>query len=351
MAAPSSVTTSWPFEITTTGEANGALIQLPNNTPLGPVVVLKVGVRGTYTTGVLVVRARLTGMTTFFPIAGVDVETTSAVGTGGSVTLTNSTSYLFKFPVSGYDEVEVYASSLATGSIFVEQASGPADVVSPPIVNASVSTVAAGTTTITSTSASALTVGANGATNPVLKINASTSSVATGLGVTGAAEGAGLALVVISSGTDEALTINAKGSGAIGIGSVSTGAVTITPATTITGAVTCSSTLSCTAFTATSIAGTGTIAATGHITMSDAKNIVVNTSTGTKIGTATTQKLGFWNATPVVQPIASTDTSTGAAGGTSTIYLNTTFTGAGGSAAYTVGGIATALKAIGLLAA
>jgi hypothetical protein len=38
------------------------------------------------------------------------------------------------------------------------------------------------------------------------------------------------------------------------------------------------------------------------LTFNDNRHIVVNTSTGTKIGTGTTQKLGFWNATPVVQP-------------------------------------------------
>ena len=37
------------------------------------------------------------------------------------------------------------------------------------------------------------------------------------------------------------------------------------------------------------------------------KNIVTDTTTGTKIGTATTQKLGFFNATPVVQPTAVAD--------------------------------------------
>lgn len=42
----------------------------------------------------------------------------------------------------------------------------------------------------------------------------------------------------------------------------------------------------------------------GTITLGDAKNIVVNATTGTKIGTATTQKLGFWNATPAAQPAA-----------------------------------------------
>lgn len=39
-----------------------------------------------------------------------------------------------------------------------------------------------------------------------------------------------------------------------------------------------------------------------------AANIVTDTTTGIKIGTATTQKLGFWNATPVVQPSAYTQT-------------------------------------------
>lgn len=34
----------------------------------------------------------------------------------------------------------------------------------------------------------------------------------------------------------------------------------------------------------------------------DAKNMAFNTTTGTKIGTATGQKLAFWNATPVIQP-------------------------------------------------
>jgi hypothetical protein len=42
-------------------------------------------------------------------------------------------------------------------------------------------------------------------------------------------------------------------------------------------------------------------------TIGEANDIAVGTSTGTKIGTATTQKLGFYNATPVVQPAAVAD--------------------------------------------
>lgn len=51
---------------------------------------------------------------------------------------------------------------------------------------------------------------------------------------------------------------------------------------------------------AATITGQATFA-TG-ITMADATNIAANATTGTKIGTATTQKLAFWNATPVIQP-------------------------------------------------
>jgi len=40
----------------------------------------------------------------------------------------------------------------------------------------------------------------------------------------------------------------------------------------------------------------------GGMTILDGKSIVLGTSIGAKIGTATTQKLGFWNATPVIQP-------------------------------------------------
>lgn len=46
------------------------------------------------------------------------------------------------------------------------------------------------------------------------------------------------------------------------------------------------------------------------INMPDGGNMVVGSTTGTKIGTATTQKLGFFNATPVVQGTATADIGT-----------------------------------------
>lgn len=41
---------------------------------------------------------------------------------------------------------------------------------------------------------------------------------------------------------------------------------------------------------------------TTEFTFSDSLNIVLNATTGTKIGTATSQKIGLWNATPIIQP-------------------------------------------------
>jgi hypothetical protein len=45
----------------------------------------------------------------------------------------------------------------------------------------------------------------------------------------------------------------------------------------------------------------------GNKTVFDGVNLVLGTTTGTKVGTATTQKLGFYNATPVIQPTAVAD--------------------------------------------
>lgn len=80
---------------------------------------------------------------------------------------------------------------------------------------------------VTSASANALAVGANGATNPVLNVDASTSSVATGINVVGAAAAAGVAVKAISSGTDESMTLDAKGAGTLTLNGTATGLTVI----------------------------------------------------------------------------------------------------------------------------
>lgn len=51
--------------------------------------------------------------------------------------------------------------------------------------------------------------------------------------------------------------------------------------------------------------------AIAQLTIADASNIVLGSTTGTKIGTATTQKIGFFNATPVVQQTGDVVTALG----------------------------------------
>lgn len=79
-------------------------------------------------------------------------------------------------------------------------------------------------------------------------------------------------------------------------------------------------------------------------TLTEGTNIVLGTATGTKIGTATTQKLGLWNATPIVQPTTAVAAATFVAN-TSLIANDTaTFDG------YTIGQVVKALRNCGILA-
>ena len=61
--------------------------------------------------------------------------------------------------------------------------------------------------------------------------------------------------------------------------------------------------------------------------------------------------VSFFGATGSTQPTATGNVATSAAGSTTAVYVNTTFTGGSGSTAYTVGDIVKALKALGLIAA
>lgn len=89
----------------------------------------------------------------------------------------------------------------------------------------------------------------------------------------------------------------------------------------------------------------------GAVTIADAVNVTVGTTTGTKFGTTSTGKIGFFGATPVVQP-ATTGTTTGFTAATGTAVLSgSTFTGNTGSTAYTIGDVVNALKKLGLIAA
>lgn len=78
--------------------------------------------------------------------------------------------------------------------------------------------------------------------------------------------------------------------------------------------------------------------------------VITVDNNGIQIGEDTSRKVGFFGATPVVQP-STTGTTTGFTAGTGTaVNDDSTFTGNTGSTAYTVGDIVNALKTLGLLA-
>ena len=93
--------------------------------------------------------------------------------------------------------------------------------------------------TVTSSGSGALVVGANGATNPVLNIDASVSSVKTGLNIQGEAAGSGLQVSVISSQANESMQIDAAGTGNVQIGTLNAGetGLAVGSSTTVTTAV------------------------------------------------------------------------------------------------------------------
>ena len=68
------------------------------------------------------------------------------------------------------------------------------------------------------------------------------------------------------------------------------------------------------------------------------------TGNGSKIGTATSQKIGFWNATPVIQPTTGITAGAFTANTSGIVDDSATFDG------YTIGQIAAALRQVGILA-
>jgi len=88
----------------------------------------------------------------------------------------------------------------------------------------------------------------------------------------------------------------------------------------------------------------GIVTFSQNIGVGDGKNIVLNATTGTKLGTATSQKLGIWNATPIAQPTTSVASATFVGNGGATVTDTDTFDG------YSIKQVVKALRNIGLLA-
>lgn len=119
---------------------------------------------------------------------GAPLGSTAAM-TDGQLLIGDSTGAAVPQTMSGN------ATILKTGAITVNGATGPFNV--------------------TSNSANSLTVGPNGTTNPVFKVDSSTASQAAGVSITGAASGGTVEFQAIDSGSNANLSFSSKGAGSV----------------------------------------------------------------------------------------------------------------------------------------
>lgn len=183
-----------------------------------------VSINGTATGAIVLNRATtLSGALTY---GGVTLS--NAVTGTGNMVLSSSPS-ISAPTITGaltYGGVALSASVTGTGSMVLSAA---------PTITGALNTQQH---IITSTSALAFVVGPLGTSNPTLTVDASAGSAQTGLNIKSATSGGGLALSTTSSGTNENLKFDAKGSGTVSINTVATGAIILGQATTISGALT-----------------------------------------------------------------------------------------------------------------
>jgi hypothetical protein len=150
---------------------------------------------------------------------------------------------------------------------------------------------------ITAATSTAFTVASTGS-NYGLQVDESTTSAITGVKITAAATGDGVALTALG-GTNEPLIINAKGSGAISLNATATGGVTLGRATTITtGDLTVTNGNIVVSANAKGLSFTGTGANGGVLT--NLKNAAASTLSGTNVDIEI--KIGstsyFWTVYP-----------------------------------------------------
>jgi hypothetical protein len=222
--------TSGTVTVTAQATAGTATVTLPNAS--GTVAVsASAPLALSATTGALTCTTCVTTLTSgTTPTSGY--TNTQILGSNGSV--------LLAYSVSGSGNV-----ALTTSPVFTTPSLGVATGTSLALGGATIGSNAlavtgtsafGGATSVGTSSVTAFTVGAGA--NPAFLVDTSTASQAAGINIKGAATGGTVTIAAIDSGSNTNISLNAKGTGTIAIGNVSTGAVTITPATTITGILT-----------------------------------------------------------------------------------------------------------------
>ena len=141
--------------------------------------------------------------------------------------------------------------------------------------------VSGGDLVVTRQSTTALAVGRQGSTSPALQVDSNSASSVTGLKITAAAAGGGLALTTVGGNTDENLTLSAKGAGTITLANGSTGDIqffTSSNKLTSSGALTVATSVASPLFTNAGGLQITTTASNGNITFANngSGDVVIN---------------------------------------------------------------------------
>lgn len=151
--------------------------------------------------------------------------TMQVVSDAGAAILSGSRLGAFQF-TGAYDAISTYANGAAIRGVATENWSSTNQgakidfLVTKNTTNTRTSAMTIdqdSSVAITSTSGSALTVGPNGATNPVLKVDNSTASQDTGVSITGNATGTAPVIESIGSASNVPLLMSSKGTSSIGL--------------------------------------------------------------------------------------------------------------------------------------
>jgi hypothetical protein len=203
-----------------------------------------------------------------------------------------------------------------------------------------------GTSSNTVQSTTALTVARTG-TNYALQVDTNTASSVTGLKITSAAAGAGLALAALSTATDEALTLDAKGAGTVSIAGTSTGDILLGGGSGSTGCTITNSTgaLACTAGISGGAGSFTTLTSTSNTTLATGASTTNTFGSGASsintIGSSTTPgALTLHGATTLDNTFTVSGSNLTSLGG------NLTVTGTAWTATPTISGLITATSGL-----
>lgn len=211
-------------------------------------------------------------------IGGGELMAAINIATTGTIVVTNATANALTAGRQGTTNpafnVDASAATSVTGVEIVAAAAGSRAVLRGISSGASegLDVEAKGTGTIRVASVSTGAVSFGNSTNPALNVVLATAG--TGISVTSAAAGSRAALAAISSGADEGLDLDAKGTGTIRLGNTSTGNIVVSRALAASLGITSSS----------PTAGIGYAAgAGGTVTQltSKATTVILNTICGT----------------------------------------------------------------------